>query len=161
MSRAKHVMGWCFPWIFRRPRKKRNQRGGGGDKKKKGRGKTNETKQEKSQPGMGLVWPEPGRTGLPQAPLARILDSGLRQEQAKFLDFHSSFGFEFGPKKKKKQQKGKRKKNEKEKQKILSDHPGGRKEQNNGNRTEWGGNQRGRIEQLKKPTANQTVRQLE
>lgn len=48
-------------------------------------------------------------TGLPQAPLAGNLKSGvgaLGQGQAKFLDFHLSFGFEFGPKTK---QKGRRK----------------------------------------------------
>lgn len=48
-------------------------------------------------------------TGLPQAPLAGNLKSGVRalgRGQAKCLDFHLSFGFEFGPKKK---QKGRRK----------------------------------------------------
>lgn len=80
------------------------------EKKKRGRGGNEQNKAiEKSSLASGLVEPEPMGTGLPQAPLARNLNSGVRglgQGQAKFLDFHLSFGFEFGPKKK---QKGKRK----------------------------------------------------
>lgn len=54
MSRAEHVMGWCFPWIFRRPRKKLNQRE---REKKKNEGGGNEQNKaiEISSLASGLV----------------------------------------------------------------------------------------------------------